>query len=102
VSRGESELLFRHLEGLQFTVRFHWEAGSVAIWENRMTAHLALQVEHLIAASHGRVIASGHGHRAMFRSVSTEPLDSDRRRSYRRDPFGNERRMSTPVRRLGA
>jgi alpha-ketoglutarate-dependent taurine dioxygenase len=25
----------------EFTVRFKWEAGSVAFWDNRATAHLA-------------------------------------------------------------
>lgn len=32
--------LFRHLAQPQFTVRFRWEPGSVAFWDNRATAHL--------------------------------------------------------------
>lgn len=34
-------LLFEHLSQPEFTVRFRWEEGSVAFWDNRATAHLA-------------------------------------------------------------
>jgi taurine dioxygenase len=33
--------LYEHLASREFTVRFHWEPGSVAFWDNRSTAHLA-------------------------------------------------------------
>ncbi|MEO8697307.1 MAG: TauD/TfdA family dioxygenase [Acidimicrobiales bacterium] len=45
MSRRESAhvlaCLYEHLASREFTVRFHWEPGSVAFWDNRSTAHLA-------------------------------------------------------------
>jgi alpha-ketoglutarate-dependent sulfate ester dioxygenase len=35
------ELLWEHVTRPEFTVRFKWEPGSVAFWDNRATAHLA-------------------------------------------------------------
>jgi taurine dioxygenase len=35
------ELLWEHVTRPEFTVRFKWEAGSLAFWDNRSTAHLA-------------------------------------------------------------
>lgn len=35
------ELLWEHVVQPEFTVRFRWEPGSVAFWDNRATAHLA-------------------------------------------------------------
>lgn len=35
------ELLWEHVVRPEFTVRFKWEPGSVAFWDNRATAHLA-------------------------------------------------------------
>lgn len=35
------ELLWEHVVRPEFTVRFKWEANSVAFWDNRSTAHLA-------------------------------------------------------------
>lgn len=35
------EMLFEHAVQTEFTVRFKWEPGSVAFWDNRATAHLA-------------------------------------------------------------
>jgi taurine dioxygenase len=35
------ELLWEHVTRPEFTVRFKWEAGSIAFWDNRATAHLA-------------------------------------------------------------
>ena len=35
------ELLWEHVVRPEFTVRFRWEAGSIAFWDNRATAHLA-------------------------------------------------------------
>lgn len=37
------EFLFEHSIRPEFTVRFKWEPGSVAFWDNRATAHLAPQ-----------------------------------------------------------
>jgi taurine dioxygenase len=45
LSRRESAhvlaCLYEHLTSHEFTVRFNWEPGSVAFWDNRATAHLA-------------------------------------------------------------
>jgi alpha-ketoglutarate-dependent taurine dioxygenase len=35
------EFLWKHAVRSEFTVRFRWEPGSVAFWDNRATAHLA-------------------------------------------------------------
>jgi alpha-ketoglutarate-dependent taurine dioxygenase len=35
------ELLWEHAVRPEFTVRFKWEPGSIAFWDNRSTAHLA-------------------------------------------------------------
>jgi taurine dioxygenase len=35
------EFLWEHIVRTEFTVRFRWEPGSVAFWDNRATAHLA-------------------------------------------------------------
>lgn len=35
------ELLWEHVIRPEFTVRFRWEEGSIAFWDNRATAHLA-------------------------------------------------------------
>ena len=35
------EMLWEHAVRTEFTVRFKWEPGSVAFWDNRATAHLA-------------------------------------------------------------
>ncbi len=40
-SRALLEMLWRHLVRNEFTVRFKWEEGSIAFWDNRATAHLA-------------------------------------------------------------
>ncbi|MBO0763764.1 MAG: TauD/TfdA family dioxygenase [Hyphomicrobiaceae bacterium] len=46
LSRNESDsilnMLFRHIETPEFSVRFHWQPGSVAFWDNRCTQHHAL------------------------------------------------------------
>ena len=45
LSRHESGHLLaclnEHLSNREFTVRFRWEPGSVAFWDNRATAHIA-------------------------------------------------------------
>ncbi|KKB65052.1 taurine dioxygenase [Robbsia andropogonis] len=40
-SQAVLELLWEHVTQPRFTVRFKWEAGSLAFWDNRSTAHLA-------------------------------------------------------------
>lgn len=40
-SQALLELLWEHVTRPEFTVRFKWEPGSVAFWDNRSTAHLA-------------------------------------------------------------
>jgi len=41
-------LLFDHIVRPEYTVRFRWEPGSVAFWDNRVTAHLGPQdIDHL-------------------------------------------------------
>ncbi|TDV43715.1 TauD/TfdA dioxygenase family protein [Actinophytocola oryzae] len=50
-SRHLLGLLFEELTRPQYTVRFSWEAGSVAVWDNRSTAHLAAtDIDHLDGA----------------------------------------------------
>jgi alpha-ketoglutarate-dependent sulfate ester dioxygenase len=50
-SRWILEHLFAHLSHPEYTVRFHWEPGSVAFWDNRATAHLGPQdIGHLDVA----------------------------------------------------
>jgi taurine dioxygenase len=36
------EMLYRHIETPEFSVRFSWRADSVAFWDNRCTQHQAL------------------------------------------------------------
>lgn len=35
------ELLWEHVARTEYTVRFKWQAGDIAMWDNRATAHLA-------------------------------------------------------------
>ena len=35
------ELLWEHVVRTEYTVRFKWQAGDIAMWDNRSTAHLA-------------------------------------------------------------
>jgi taurine dioxygenase len=47
-SKAILELLYAEITRPEYTVRFRWEAGSVAFWDNRATAHLAPRdIEHL-------------------------------------------------------
>ncbi len=41
-SRPILDYLFRHIKRPEFTCRFRWEAGSVALWDNRCTQHRAI------------------------------------------------------------
>ncbi|MET8183625.1 TauD/TfdA family dioxygenase [Streptomyces sp. NPDC005336] len=50
-SRKLLELLFEELTRPKYTVRFAWEPGSVAVWDNRSTAHLAApDIDHIEGA----------------------------------------------------
>ncbi|MGW2644088.1 TauD/TfdA dioxygenase family protein [Streptomyces sp. NPDC001393] len=40
-SRRLLDLLFEHLTSAEYTVRFQWEPGSIAFWDNRSTCHFA-------------------------------------------------------------
>ena len=40
-SQGLMEILWEHAVRTEYTVRFRWEPGCVAFWDNRSTAHLA-------------------------------------------------------------
>lgn len=47
-SRAVLDLLYAELTRPEYTVRFRWEPGSVAFWDNRATAHLApADLDHL-------------------------------------------------------
>lgn len=50
-SRRTLEFLFDHVTKPEYTVRFKWEPGSVAFWDNRVTSHLGPQdIDHLDVA----------------------------------------------------
>ncbi|MFF4895745.1 TauD/TfdA dioxygenase family protein [Streptomyces sp. NPDC001068] len=47
-SRRILDLVFTHMTRPEFTVRHRWEAGDVAVWDNRATVHIAPEDhEHL-------------------------------------------------------
>ncbi|MFJ5817476.1 TauD/TfdA dioxygenase family protein [Streptomyces sp. NPDC093108] len=41
-SRHLLEMLFKEVTNPEYSVRFHWESGSVAFWDNRSTAHMGI------------------------------------------------------------
>jgi len=41
-SRAILEFLFDHVKKPEFQVRFRWEKGSLAVWDNRATQHYAV------------------------------------------------------------
>ncbi|MFD1657189.1 TauD/TfdA dioxygenase family protein [Streptomyces caeni] len=63
LSRAESahilQMLLEQATRPEYTVRFRWEAGSVAFWDNRSTVHLA--PGDLVAPGHPRIM-----HRVML------------------------------------
>ena len=47
-SRVILDLLYAEITRPAYTVRFRWEPGSVAVWDNRATSHLApADIDHL-------------------------------------------------------
>jgi taurine dioxygenase len=40
-SQNLIEFLWEHIVRTEYTVRFKWEPGSIAFWDNRSTSHLA-------------------------------------------------------------
>ena len=41
-SRGLLEFLYAHCTRPEFTCRFHWTTGSIAVWDNRYSLHMAI------------------------------------------------------------
>jgi taurine dioxygenase len=75
-SRRVLELFYEHLTRTEFTVRFRWDAGSVAFWDNRSTAHVGpVDLNHLDVD------------RRMHRVTIVGDV-----------PVGPDGRMSTPIR----
>jgi alpha-ketoglutarate-dependent taurine dioxygenase len=47
-SRAILDLLYAEITRPEYTVRFRWEPGSIAFWDNRATSHLApADLDHL-------------------------------------------------------
>ncbi|POX46949.1 TauD/TfdA family dioxygenase [Streptomyces sp. Ru72] len=76
LSRAESahilQMLLEQATRPEYTVRFRWEAGSVAFWDNRATVHLA--PSDLVTPEHPRIM-----HRVML--AGDVPVGPDGRSS---------------------
>jgi len=79
-SRHLLDLLFEHVASPEYTVRFRWEPGSVAFWDNRAALHLAPRdVDHL---GHDRVL-----HRITLVGDVPVGVDGQRSQSLEGEPF---------------
>lgn len=63
-SKGLLDMLYAQATRPEFQFRFHWEVGSLAVWDNRATWHIALN--------------DYHGHRRLMHRITVEgvPLSS--------------------------
>jgi sulfonate dioxygenase len=58
-SKSILKFLYEHLQSDQFKVRFRWENGSVALWDNRCSQHEAIWDYFPEVRKGVRVVASG-------------------------------------------
>ncbi len=79
-SRHILDLLFEQIQIPEYTVRFRWEPGSVAFWDNRAVLHLAPRdFEHL---GHDRVL-----HRITIEGDIPVGVDGQRSEALEGAPF---------------
>jgi len=58
-SRGLLEYLFRHSTRPEFTCRFRWRVGSMALWDNRCTMHNPINDYHGYTRTMHRISLAG-------------------------------------------